>query len=141
MQTTPASSFKYEVKEEHGEKFVVITKFIGSETEVVIPDEIDGLPVTEIGEWAFFCCTGLTSITLPKGLETIGEMAFRNCTSLKSVTLPEGLKLIGEDVFAGCSGQLRAMFPEDYGTDYSNDPDVRAYQNSGFGEGINFKIR
>ena len=57
--------------------------------EVIIKDG-----VTTIGEFAFFECSSLTSVTLPAGLQTIGEFAFFECSSLTSVTLPAGLQTI-----------------------------------------------
>ncbi len=45
-------------------------------SKVIIPSEIDGLPVTSIGEWAFCGCSGLTSVTIPDSVTSIGEWAF-----------------------------------------------------------------
>ena len=112
MQTTPTSSFEYEIQEENGEKYVVIKKFIGEETEAVIPGEIDGLPVREIGGSAFSGCTGLKSIALPKGLETVGNGAFSGCTGLASFTLPEEVKTIGSNAFKGCTELTTITLPE-----------------------------
>jgi hypothetical protein len=63
--------------------------------------------VKEIGDYAFYDCVDLTSISLPEGLKTIGGYAFRGCTSLESVELPEGLETIGEYAFA--SGGLKSV--------------------------------
>ena len=109
MKTTPTTSFEYEIQEENGEKFVVIAKFIGEETEVVISDEIDGLPVREIGEFAFYNRTDLISIAFSKGLNAISQSAFEGCTGLTAVTLSEGLTSIGREAFHGCTG-LQADF-------------------------------
>ncbi len=106
---TPASSFTYEVAEDGG---VRITKYIGSEGVVTVPDVINGKRVTSIGDWAFQNCDSLTSVTLPEGLTTIGGSAFYYCTSLKNVTLPEGLTTIGDRAFLGCSGLTSVTLPE-----------------------------
>ena len=58
--------------------------------------------VTEIGDSAFYNCSRLTSITLPKGVTSIGDYAFRNCDSLTSITLPEGVTSIGDRAFYYC---------------------------------------
>ncbi|MBK1792223.1 leucine-rich repeat domain-containing protein [Persicirhabdus sediminis] len=50
--------------------------------ELVIPDTIDGLPVTEIAEKAFYWCNSLTSINIPDTVTSIGYSAFYNCSSL-----------------------------------------------------------
>ncbi len=59
--------------------------------------------VTSIGEYAFYYCTGLTSIEIPNSVTSIGEGAFSDCTGLISVTIGNGLTSIGEDAFNYCS--------------------------------------
>ena len=58
----------------------------------------------EIGEYAFYGCSGLTSLTLPVGITSIGEFAFSGCSGLTSLTLPAGITSIGEFAFSYCSG-------------------------------------
>ena len=96
------SDFEYEV--EDGK--VTITNYTGKGGDVVVPDTIDGLPVTAIGDNAFCYCTGLTSITLSEGCTTIGYYAFSGCTNLTSITLPDGCS-IGEGAFKGCQFKIR----------------------------------
>ena len=57
-----------------------------TEGDLEIPAEIEGLPVTRIGEGAFFPCAGLTSITIPESVNSIGEGAFDGCSSITSIT-------------------------------------------------------
>ncbi len=98
---TPANSFKYV---ENDDRDITITRFIGNETEIVIPSEIDGKSVTSIGYDAFEECTGLTSITIPDSVTSIGYGAFRNCTGLTSITIPDSVTSIGEYAFYECTG-------------------------------------
>ena len=72
--------------------------------EVIIPDVIDGLPVTLIGYRAFFECSGLTSVEIPNSVTSIGYAAFNNCSSLTSVEIPNSVTTIGYDAFYNCSG-------------------------------------
>ena len=67
--------------------------------------------VTEIGDYAFSGCSGLTSLTLPSGLTEIGHKAFNGCSGLTSLTLPSGLAKIGSNVFYGCSGLTSLTLP------------------------------
>ncbi len=67
--------------------------------------------VTSIGNDAFAACSGLTSITLPSGVTSIGNVAFAACRGLTSITLPSGVTKIGYSAFAGCSGLTRLTLP------------------------------
>ncbi|GEM_PF-4210059 len=73
-------------------------------TEITIPDTIEGVAVTSIGDSAFEYFGNLTSITLPTSLTSIGKYAFRYCKNLTSITIPNGVTSIGNGAFSGCSG-------------------------------------
>ena len=77
-----------------------------------IPAEIEGLPVTSIGESAFRYCSSLTSITISEGVTSIRDKAFKDCSSLTSITLPEGVTSIGFAAFSGCSSLISITIPE-----------------------------
>ena len=85
-----------------------ITGYKGAKEELpahlVIPAKIGNEEIKEIGESAFYGCTGLTSITLPASLTKIGRYAFSDCTGLTSITLPANLTTIGGGAFYGCTG-------------------------------------
>jgi hypothetical protein len=61
---------------------VTITEYNGSVRAAVIPDSINGLPVTSIGPWAFSGCTSLTNVVIPPGVTNIGLNAFKGCPNL-----------------------------------------------------------
>ena len=63
----------------------IVTGYTGTETDLIIPDGIDGYPVTGIGASAFYGRTQLVSVTIPESVETIGNEAFAYCTGLKTV--------------------------------------------------------
>ena len=67
--------------------------------------------LTEIGEGAFAACSGLTSLTLPSGVTSIGNYAFWHCSGLTSLTLPSGVTEIGRSAFSGCSGLTSLTLP------------------------------
>jgi len=67
--------------------------------------------VTNIGDFAFWCCESLTSISIPEGATRIGRNAFTNCHSLDSIAIPESVKHIGEMTFAGCDSLLSITLP------------------------------
>ena len=60
--------------------------------------------VTAIGEYAFFECRNLTSITLPSSLRSIIRCAFERCTGLTELVIPDGVESISEYAFSGCTG-------------------------------------
>ena len=66
----------------------------------VIPN--DG-SVTSIGDYAFYGCSGLTSVTIPDSVTSIGDSAFSGCSGLTSVTIGSGVTSIGDYAFYNCS--------------------------------------
>ena len=58
----------------------------------------------KLGDYAFYGCSGLTSLTLPSGVTSIGYRAFEGCSGLTSLTIPSSVTSIGYGAFAGCSG-------------------------------------
>ena len=101
------SGLQYKVYKDH----VEITGYTGDTEEVVIPAEIDGLPVTSIGYSAFSFCTSLTSITIPDSVTSIGHSAFNSCESLNSISIPDSVTSIGIAAFQYCSSLTSITIP------------------------------
>ena len=95
----------------HGDS-IEITGFNNSVSDVVIPSEIEGLPVTAISVGAFYLST-ITSIEIPNTVTSIGEMAFLGCTSLKSVKLSTGVAKIDKNAFGSCSALREVQVAKD----------------------------
>lgn len=111
-----------------------ITKYVESDTVVVIPSKINGVTVETIGhaafersavtsvtipdsvtsidDNAFGFCSQLTNISIPNSVTSIGFSAFEHCTSLKSITLPSSLRSISEALFFGCSQLTTIHIPD-----------------------------
>lgn len=131
-KATPAEDFSYEM--DSGE--VTITGYHGTEREIVIPEEIEGRPVTRIGEeafrdydltsvdlpdsllviegYAFGGCDCLESISFGKNLEQIGSFAFYECKELQKVSLPKGLQYLGGYSFAYCENLKELELPDGF---------------------------
>ena len=67
--------------------------------DLIIPDAIDGFPVTSIGDDAFVDCAGLTSVTIPNSVTSIGHFTFSGCRGLTSLTIPASVSSIGYYAF------------------------------------------
>ena len=83
-----------------------------TDTDIVIPTEYKGLPVTTIGEYAFCDCTNLTSVTIGDSVTTIGKYAFYGCDRLTSVTIPDSVTTIGDGVFFNCTKLTSVTIPD-----------------------------
>src|SRR5678815_3818076 len=55
--------------------------------DIVIASTFNGYPVTSIGEYAFFRCTNLMSVTIPRSVIRIGDRAFSSCASLTNISV------------------------------------------------------
>ena len=69
------------------------------------------LPVTSIDGYAFYQCSGITSVTIPNSITSVGNWAFGACTSLASIVIPEGVTTIGAYAFSGCTGLVSVTIP------------------------------
>lgn len=119
--------FLYRVEGESDTPEVTIYSYVGSDTDVTVPSEIKGMPVTTLhGTFssketvkkvtvpegvrlieynAFYGCTALTTVVLPSSLEEMTEYTFYQCTNLKTVSLDTAnskLTKIGRYSFAYC---------------------------------------
>ena len=72
---------------------IEITKYNGTDTEIIIPNQIDGIEVTSIGDNAFDGNEKITSVTIPNTVLDVGIEAFANCKNLSSVIFEENSKL------------------------------------------------
>jgi len=111
----PASSFKYADSDELGYKVDpagwLISEYIGTNTEVIVPSQIEGKPVVIISNLAFCENDLLVSVTIPDGVTLIGNRAFDKCKSLKSVSIPNGVTKIGNWAFGNCPSLASIVLP------------------------------
>lgn len=91
---------------------VKITSYGGADTEIVIPDTLDGKPVTAIGELAFHFSLSLTSVTIPDSVTCISKRAFSCCYNLMSIALPSGLTAIEPGTFELCNSLTSIAIPD-----------------------------
>ena len=91
---------------------IIFWEYLGSDTDLVVPEKIDGKTVTMLARGAFYNQANLKSITLPKTLTYIKGCAFWGCTSLESVVIPDGVSTIEEYAFTECYNLKSVTIPK-----------------------------
>ena len=81
-------------------------------TAVVIPSEVNGITVREIGTGVFKDNRNIVSLTIPDSVTTLQNRICSGCTSLREVWLPSGLTVIPDETFDGCSSLSTVHFPK-----------------------------
>lgn len=118
----------YKFDWEQGKDGARLLRVYGITAEVILPKEIEGMPITEIGDCCFakqaclprhyevsetahtdrsgqlreLCGNDIQKIVLPDSVRRIGNRAFYNCTVLCRMEIGGGLAEIGGDVFMNC---------------------------------------
>lgn len=88
--------YEYSVLEDNT---IEITKYNGTDSQVTIPDTINGKLVTSIGKRAFWLNGSITKVVIPDSVTSIGTSAFNNCSKLETVNLPTNLTTLGNSAF------------------------------------------
>ncbi len=109
--TASAAAAESDFEYEENDGGITIYWYNGSDSEIVIPDTIGGMPVTTIGSSAFYDCTSLTTIEIPDSVTTIGSYAFYGCTSLTTIEIPDSVTTIGSSAFYGCTSLTTVNVP------------------------------
>ncbi len=68
--------------------------------------------VTAIGDYAFYNCKSLSSITIPASVTTIGDVAFEFCSALERAELGSGVTTIGDYAFYECYSLTSIDIPD-----------------------------
>ncbi len=89
-----------------------ITGYNGPGGALSITNMLNDLPVTSLGEGAFYDCASLTSVTIGDGVTNIGASAFYFCIGLTNVAIPANVTAIGEGAFASCPSLTAIMVNE-----------------------------
>ena len=110
--------------EKRDDNTIIITRYRGKNTDIVVPEKIGNSTVVEIGARAFsttasrlreeqiYLRKAITRILLPETIEVIGESAFYGCQALTQISLPETTKVIGESAFHGCQALTQINIPD-----------------------------
>ena len=110
----PESWCQMELGNEHSSPLACAKKVLVFDIEtdnIIIPEG-----VTFIGNYTFYQCRCIKSLTIPSTVTFIGSSAFEGCTGLTSLTLNEGLESVGGSAFEGCSGLQTLTIPSTVNT-------------------------
>ena len=107
---SPTNGITYQLSNDGA--YYTVTGYDGSDTVIVIPDSVGGIPVTKIADNAFKDKQRITSITVPDSVTSIGSYAFRGCSSLVSVVIPNSVTSIGSDAFYYCESLVSVVIPD-----------------------------
>ena len=122
--TAIVGGYKYAYTVNAGGKTATITRLLGpvdsegnvdftnkNPYDINIPSELDDIPVTGIGNYAFHYLPALTNVTIPQGITSVGDYAFSDCDGLISATIEEGVPT-GTNMFNGCDNLATVKLPE-----------------------------
>ena len=125
--TSGSVGLEYKARKD-GESCTITGLGTCTDTEIKIPETIDGLKVVAIGAAAFADKTEITSVLIPFGVKTITANAFIGCKGLTYVSLPATLEKIGASAFRDCDA-LGTLYYEGEASDWrgveigdQNDP-------------------
>ena len=90
-----------------------LTKYLGTDLDIIIPSKINGIPVVSLNVTFSKSdhCKDITSVVVPDSVYQIGYATFANCSSLVSVTLPNSVTNIGKEAFFGCTALTSITIP------------------------------
>lgn len=99
--------FKYQVMY----NVAIITEYLGSETDINIPDYMATYPVVILNSDTFRANSKLLSVSIPSSVVCIGDRAFSKCTSLVGISIPRSVIHIGMGAFDMCSHLRTIIIP------------------------------
>lgn len=152
VETSPDEKFYSYCELEDGT--VQITGYTGDKSELIIPAVLAGKDVAGIGGGAFKKNTNLVRVVIPEGVTTIGDYAFYGCSNLRSIEIPKtvermeyypednsyptDVKYVGIVVFGGCTSleninvhKDNAVFSSEDGVLYDKEKETILYCGGG----------
>ena len=89
---------------------ITLTEYLGTDLDVVIPDEIKGVPVTAL-EDSLFRDKAITSVEMPDTITKIGWNTFWGCKKLEVAELSDSIKELTDSTFYGCESLVEIELP------------------------------
>lgn len=117
-KTSVDGNWKYE--ENPDNLTISITDYNGNDAEVVIPETIDGMPVTAIESGSFNDCETLETVAIGGNVTTISDDSFSECTNLQSAYIYDNVIMIAVSAFANCQKLTIYCAEGSYAHSYAN---------------------
>lgn len=95
-------SQEYSFYYENHEQWVELVRYVGSQSELAIPDKMDNLPIKSIGENCFEECVSLTKVEIPDSIHELGEGAFTRCLNLQNIRFSPNIEKLKANTFMDC---------------------------------------
>lgn len=104
------SNFIYQIKTDDGHTYISINKYLGKDTNINIPEEINGYPVEFVG-WCFQDNDTIVSVYIPDTVTQIAGLAFEDCDKLKTVRLSNSIETV-DRLFYNCPSLESVNIPD-----------------------------
>lgn len=127
-----SGDYEYTV-DENGD--ATITDYLGQDTEIVVPETLEGCTVVGLGSGAFALLDTVTSITLPETLKTLSDSCFYGTTALETIEVAEGNTAfqVQDGVLLSADGRDLYLYPPAMeGTSYTVPDGVLEIWSSSF---------
>lgn len=95
-----------------GTEYTLVSVGSCTDKNILIPEKHNGLPVTAIGDNAFYYKSNIVEIIIPNSVKSIGKNAFAECTALVKVHIGTGVKSIGDNAFLHCTSLSSLVIPD-----------------------------
>lgn len=92
---------------------IKITECLKYDEQIIVPEQIEGKPVTVIGDDAFYQHKNMVSITLPDSVTSIEGAPFYRCYSLAKINISANVNFIGQDPFFRCCALTEILVDDD----------------------------
>ena len=107
----PSEGLSY-ILSDDGTYYIVSGIGTCTDSYIMIPNEHNGLPVKEIGQYSFSRCQSITKLSMGDSIEIIGRSAFEWCNALEEVTVGKSVWNIEVCVFYECTSLKKVTLPE-----------------------------
>lgn len=136
--TSKDKTYEYVVSSDDSDKeFAVLEAYLGNDSDVVIPSEIDGIKVKKIGDNTFYDKKTIKTVTVPATIEDFGRASFYGCESLLEFKVDDAneiYKAVDGMLFGKDDQVLFCCPPAKKLTSYTVPEGVVAIANSAFGQ-------